>query len=130
MEKIITKLNSLFEELEELKQKHHSNGEKRLYEIHALLERVINRIYPEKDSKKIISGMYSCCGLATDDDSYHQKEFIESIERSQKTIKIIKEEYELFGFDDFKPIKEKTETEVKLKTGFLSASRKKIKEDK
>lgn len=130
MDKILQKLDSTNKELDELKQVHHSKGSERLYDIHALLERVINRIYPEKDAKRLISSMYAIAAIATDDDAYHQRDFLQSIDRSKRTIKTIKEEFELFGFDDFKPIKEKIETEVGVKAGIFNLKRKKTKEDK
>jgi len=124
--RIIQKLNSLYEELEELKQKHYSEGQERLYDIHTLLERIIYRIYPDKDAKRLINSMYSAVTIATSDDAYNQREFITSIERAQRTIRTIKEESELFGFEDFKPLKEKIEEEYQIgsdKFGFWRKKR-------
>lgn len=48
--------------------------------------------------------------IGTDDDAYHQDQYLESITRDVRAISTIINEYELFGFDDFTPVKEKKET--------------------
>ena len=131
MDKVIQKLDEIDKELDELKKLHHSEGSKKLYDINALLERIIKRIYPNKDAEQLIKRMYYSAYIDTGDDKYYQDMFISSIDMAKRVIKTIKEEFGLFGFEDFKPIKEKIETEVQIGSNKLAFwRRKKIKEAK
>ena len=108
--KLISKLKELGEKLDNLKNKKYLEGERELYEIQDLIERIIRRIYPEKDAKNLISKLYFYVGGSRETTEYEkQKKYLDMINKTQKTIKIILEEYELFGFDDFEPIKEQHE---------------------
>jgi hypothetical protein len=131
MEKIIAKLQVLETELENLKKVYYKEGEERYYEIKKLVERIIYRIYPDKDANRLVKSLNNWgATLAGADDSFYQEEFVRNLNKFQRFIRTIKEEYELFGFDDFKPIKEKVETEMGVKAGIFKMSRKKTKEDK
>lgn len=130
MEKIIAKLNELKSSFERLKNEHHSKGEGEFDKNRDFLERVIDRIYPEKDAKelklKLIHDCWATCGNETD--TYWQDFYLTKIDLSLKVINTILEEAELFGFEDFKPIKEKIETEGGVKAGIFNFKRKVTRE--
>ena len=115
MEKIIEKLNELKGMFEELKSVYHKKGEEEFDTTRDLLNRIIDRTYPEKDAKdlkdKLIHKSWVISSSTIEDDAYWQKFYLEKIDLSIRVINTILQEYELFGFDDFKPLKEKTETE-------------------
>jgi len=123
MKKINEKLNDIKKSLEELEKQHYSKGEEDLKFNQNLLERIIDRIYPEKDAKilkdKLVNKFWILTGNETDE--YWQNSYLDKIKRAKRVINTILEESELFGFDDFKPVKEKVETEVQVgsdKIGF------------
>ena len=116
MNKINEKLNEIKSSLNTLKTQHHSKGENELTSCQNLIERIIDRIYPEKDAKqlkdKLVNRFWILTGNETDE--YWQKSYLDKIDRTTRVINTILEESKLFGFEDFKPIKEKTETEVQI----------------
>lgn len=123
MEKIILKIKELKENLEKLKEAHYSKGRKEFYSILSLLDRIIDRTYPEKDAKDIKKKLHRTLFIYTgkETDGEKQQEYLRDIDRAIRVIETITEEYNLLGFDDFKPIKEKVETEVQVgsdKIGF------------
>ncbi len=128
MEKIIDKLKKLRNELQDLKKVHHTKGKEKYKSIVSLLERIIYRTYPEKDAKLLICKLHILRGLSFEKlpDSEEQNEYVYDVNLALKVINTILEEYELFGFDDFKPIKEKTETETGIKAGPFSYRKKKM----
>ncbi len=130
MEKVINKLDEIKSKLNELKKVHHNNGKENFYSILNLLDRIIGRTYPEKDAKDIKKKLHRTFFIYTSNetDEQQQNEYSEDIDRAIRVINTIKEEYSLFGFDDFKPIKEKTETEYGLNKGKFSLFKRKIKE--
>lgn len=122
-QKVIDKLNELKSTLEELKKQHHSKGEKEFESYRSIIKRIIDRVYPEKDAKelkdKLVHKAWIISGNETDE--YWQKFYLTKIDLATEVIDTILEEYKLFGFDDFKPVKEKVETEVQVgsnKIGF------------
>lgn len=130
MVKIINKLKELKTLFENLKKQHHSKGESEFDKNRDLLERIIDRIYPERDAKELKNKLKNNVWILTgnETDKYWQEFYLTKINLSLKVINTILEESALFGFDDFKPIKEKTETEFQIgsnKIGFWR--RKKIK---
>lgn len=128
MEKVIQKLNELKVELEGLQNKHHSEGEERANEISSLMRRIIDRIYPEKDAKNLKSSMIVGIYVATSDDSVRQSDYLIELNLKIKVIKTILEESELFGLEEFEPIKERTETNIKVGIkDYVSWSKKKTK---
>jgi len=128
MEKIILKLNELKTEMESLKKLHHSQGRERYSEIYSLLKRIIDRIYPEKDAKDLKRSLSGIPFAANYSDAEEQKDYLDGLDRKIRVVNTILEEHALLGFDDFKPIKEKIETEANIKTGFFNFGRKTIKE--
>jgi len=130
MEKITNKLKELKTIFERLKEQHHSKGENEFDKNRDFLERVIDRIYPEKDAKelkeKLVHRAWIISGNETDE--YWQKFYLTKVDLSLKVINTILEESELFGFEDFKPIKEKVKTEGGIKTGLFNFKRKVTKE--
>jgi len=126
-QKIIDKLDELKSSFEELKKQHHSKGEKKFDSDRQIIERIIDRVYPEKDAKelkdKLIHKAWIISGNETDE--YWQKFYLTKIDLALGVINTILEEYKLFGFDDFKPIKEKTETEVQIGSNKIGFWRKK-----
>ncbi len=127
MEPVLNKLNDLENRLLELKSVNHQNGKDEYRSITQLIERIIDRIYPEKDAKqfksKLYRGIYVACGERTEEEE--QEEYVYDIDLATRVIGTIKSEYELFGFDDFKPLKEKVETEWQIGTDKLGYFKKK-----
>jgi hypothetical protein len=115
MEDILNKLNDLENRLQELKSVNHLKRIDEYYSITQLLERIIDRIYPEKDAKEIKGNLYP---KKNQHIIYIGNEvqgiFLDDLNTAIRTINTIKNEYELFGFDDFKPLKEKVETEWQI----------------
>jgi hypothetical protein len=110
-EKIISKLKEYKEELIALKLTHHSQGNSK--ELKNKVKMVIRRVYPnyEDVEKKLFPrGIY----IATGTSQYDQHDYIRDIEKIIGAIDIILEEFELFGFQDFEPVKKKIESELKL----------------
>ena len=117
------------DDFEALKKEHYRQAREKYYQLSQLLERIIDRIYPEKDAKQLKNNLYPIAYIATaKSDAEEQKEFCDDIDMKINVIKTILEEYELFGFDDFKPVKEKVETEAGIKAGIFNLSRKKTRE--
>ena len=129
-QKIIDKLNELKNTLTELKKIHHSKGADKFESERDLIKRIIDRTYPEKDAKELKDRlMYKAWAISGNEtDEYWQKFYLNKIDLAIRVIDTILKEYELFGFDDFKPIKEKVETEAKVKMGLFSLGRKTTKE--
>ena len=112
MEKIIKKLKDIKKQLESLKQKHHGEGKEEYYQIDQIIQRIIDRIYPEKDANDLKQKMRRLLFVGGDStDVEDQKDYNLDLDLAIKVVTTIIEEYELFGFDNFKPIKEKIETE-------------------
>ncbi len=121
MEAILNKLDDLENKLQKLKSLYYYEGKDEYRSITQLLERIIDRIYPEKDAKEIKRKLYSYVS------SEGQTDYENDIDRAIRVIGTIKGEYELFGFDSFKPLKEKVKTEMEIGIGNI-ARFKKIKE--
>lgn len=122
-QKIIDKLNELKNSLTDLKKIHHLKGADKFESDRDLIKRIIDRTYPEKDAKELKDRlMYKTWIISGNEtDEYWQKFYLNKIDLVIRVIDTILKEYELFGFDDFKPIKEKVETEVQIgsnKVGF------------
>lgn len=130
IQKIIDKLNELKNSLNELKNQHHSKGENDFETYRDLLNRIIGRIYPEKDAEKLKDKLIHKYWMITgnETDEYWQKFYLDKIDLSIRVINTILEEYKLLGFDDFKPIKEKVESEIGLNRGKISLFKRKTKE--
>jgi hypothetical protein len=108
--------------------KDHLEGwEDLLYQIN-FLERVIDRIYPEKEAKKMKIKLHYSPNKPADFMFKKEIAYVEKIKRAKNTIKLIIDEYAYFGFDDFNPVKERVETEAGIKAGIFKLSRKKTRE--
>ena len=112
--KVMTKLEELKKNLVYLRKINRKEGEGKFDSYRDLLNRIIDRIYPEKDAKelkeKLIHKHWAITGNETEE--YWQKFYMDKIDLSLRVINTIIEEWKIFGFDDFKPIKEKVETEA------------------
>ena len=125
-QKILDKLKELKILLIPLKLKHHSQGKDDFYRIMILLDRIVDRTYPEKDAKSIKNKYHRIAFFGGEiPDEEKQKDFIKDIEGKIKAIDLILEEYSLFGFDDFKQVKEKIETEIQIGSNKIGFWRKK-----
>lgn len=127
MEKIVAKLNEIKTSLNNLKNQHHSKGEDNFESYRDLIKRIIDRIYPEKDAKELKDRLVHKSWVITgnETDEYWQKFYLAKIDLAIRVINTILEEYKLLGFDDFKPIKEKVETEVQVGSNKLGFWRRK-----
>ena len=111
-EKVMVKLEEYKKKLEKLQEVHHSKGRDDFRLIHDKIKMMIRRIYPNPD--EIIKQFFKYFRVGHDNDQWHQEEYIGEIKDNLRVIDMIKEEFEIMGLDNFKPIKEKTETEVKV----------------
>ncbi len=109
MEIILNKLNDLENRLKELRSINYQKGRDEYYSITQLLERIIDRTYPEKDAKEIKRNLYQVYVAGGG-----QEKYVVDINLAIRTISTIRSEYELFGFDNFKPLKEKVESEWQI----------------
>jgi len=126
LEQIIDKLHELKEKLNQLKNLNYREGSEDYESIKQLLERIIDRTYPEKDAQdlKIQLDAFSRARYEAE----RQNLYLKGITNAVRVIDTILDEYELFGFDDFKPVKEKVETEFKVGIkDFVSYGKKKTK---
>ncbi len=114
MENILKKLNDLEERLQELRYMNYQRGRDEYYSITQLLERIIERIYPEKDAKLIKGNLYAVWAESKQTNIGKREDYVRDIDLAIRVIGTIRDEYELFGFNDFKPLKEKVETELQL----------------
>lgn len=129
MEKIIKKLKEMSGEFNQLKAVNHRVGKEKYYDLSHMLDRIIDRIYPEKDANRLkSSSIISCYIVHEQSEAEEQEEYIEKITLKIRTIDTIIGEFELFGFDNFKPVKEKVEVGGGINTGFLSLGAKKTME--
>ena len=126
MEKFIDKVDELLKNLEGISKLPHLEGEDKLQTIMDVINRIIDRVYPEKDATELKKKMivrHIAFGELTDEEK--QNDYVLGINRAIRVINIIKEEFELFGFDDLKPIKEKVETEWQVGSDKLGYFKKK-----
>lgn len=113
--KIIEKLDEMHTDLGYLKGKQHSQGKDEYKQILQLLERIIHRIYPEKQAEGLNKNLHKIKLLYSGmTDTQKQENYLDDIKSAIRVVTAIREESELFGFDDFKPLKEKTETTMQL----------------
>ena len=82
MEKVLSKIKELKAKLEDLKNKNHRGGQDEYYSLVQFLERIIDRIYPEKDAKKLKSQLYHIAYVVRErTEAEKQEKYIEDIER-------------------------------------------------
>lgn len=111
-EKVIDKLNAMKGRFTELKNVRYHEAKDEYYKMTEVLERIIDRIYPEKDAKSLKSKLHRGVWIAVEQSEVEeQKDFCYDTDLKLHIIDAILEEHDLFGFDDFKPLKEKKETE-------------------
>gem|GEM_PF-3347652 len=105
MEEIQSKLNDLQKNLQALKSKNYRDGQNEYESIIQFIERIIDRIYPERQATELIKQLHpSWWG------EDNQTAYLAYIDFAIRVIGTIKAEDELFGLDDFKPLKEKVKT--------------------
>lgn len=125
LEKILAKIKELKDKFEKLKTKSYQIGKEEYESTVQFLERAIDRIYPEKDAKDLKKKLSYGMEFIYESD---QAKYLENVNRAIRVIDTILEEAETFGFDDFKPIKEKEETEIGINKGKFSLFKHKTKE--
>ncbi len=122
-------MNELKNKFEILKKKSYREGGEEYSSVVQFLERAIDRIYPEKDAKKLKSQLYFITYIARErSEAEKQEEYTQEINMALRVINTVLEEAEVFGFNDFNPAKEKIETEASVKAGIFTLRRKKTKE--
>lgn len=110
MEKVLSKITELKEKYEDLKKKSYKDGGEEHSSLSQFLRRAIDRIYPEKDATNLKRQLYHIAYFGGEQtEAEKQEEYIDHINMALRVINTIIEEAEVFGFDDFKPIREKTE---------------------
>ena len=115
MDKIIEKLEEIKGELEYLRHTRHTQEIEENYDkIELLIRRFIDRIYPEKQAKDLKSYLGVGSYITGRSDAEKQREYLYDIDRAINVVETILEEHETAGFDDFKPLKEKTETTLQI----------------
>jgi hypothetical protein len=112
-EKIITHLESLKSELEEIKKSYNETNTSRLSDISSKISMIIRRVYP---NHKEIEDKFFERGpkIYYDNDELFREYYASDCNQAIRAIDTIIEEFKLFGFDDFTPIKEKIETEYQV----------------
>lgn len=122
-EKVLEKINIMKNRFVELKNIRRTDAKEEYYQMAGVLERIIDRIYPVRDAQSLkgnlVRGIYFA-GPTTE--AEEQKDFIYDIDLKLRVIDTILQEHELFGFDNFEPIKKTKETEWQLgsdKIGFF-----------
>ena len=113
--KIIGELSKIEKRLKELMNTSYKETQEEYQELCGTLRMIIRRVYPEKDIKKIISNTFPIAmafGGMTEEQE--QKFYISDVKSVLRGVKTIKQEYELFDFKDFTPVKEKTEWKLGL----------------
>ena len=115
MEEIQNKLDELHNKLQELRSISYQDGKNEYKKTTQFLERIIFRIYPEKDAKQIKSKLYDDLFVVYErTEVQDQEEYVYAIDLAIRVIETIKAENELFGFEEFKPLKEKVKTEKQI----------------
>lgn len=115
--KIIEKLNELEAKLNRLKKLRHTEGEEERKDIVQLLDRIIARVYLEKDARDLRNDVHLCMGaLGGESESTKQYRYIRQIDPALRVISAIKEEDDIFGLEDFKPLKEGVPSVVNITT--------------
>jgi hypothetical protein len=105
-------LKELRDKLLPLKNLNHKEGEDELNRIKKQIKMTIRRIYPNPE--KVEKSLFSSLWVGTDVEEYLQKDYLDDIEECVVAIETISTEIEVFGIDDFTPVKEKTETTTKV----------------
>ncbi len=101
IEEIQSKLNDLQKNLQALKSKNYRDGLNEYESLILFLERIIDRLYPEREATELKKQFHM---PFWGEDS--QIGYVADIEVAIRVIGTIKAEDELFGLDDFKPLKE------------------------
>lgn len=123
MEEIQSKLNDLQNKLQELRSKRYQDGQNEYESLIQFIKRIIDRLYPEKQATELKKELFMSWGSENT-----QKDYVIHIDLAIRVIGTIKAEDELFGLDDFKPLKEKVKTEWQLGSEKIGAMFKKTKE--
>lgn len=115
MDKIIENLHKIRRDLEHLRGEQHSEGEEEYQQILQLIRRIIDRIYPEKQAENLKRNLIRIIfsGEMTDE-AQEQENYLYDLNSAIRVVTTLIKEGEIFGFQDFKPLKEKTETTVQL----------------
>jgi hypothetical protein len=123
MEEIQNKLNDLQNKLQALRSKRYQDGQNEYESLILFIERIIDRLYPERQATELKKKLFMSWGSGNT-----QKDYVIQIDLAIRVIDTIKGEDELFGLDDFKPLKEKVKTEWQLGSEKIGAMFKKTKE--
>ena len=109
---MIAELEELKNQLLELKSETYTIGIPKLDKISSVYSMIIRRIYPESERNSYMVGGVAAIYNKTNEEE--QEEYLSDIDTYIRKIDTIKKEYELFGFDDFTPLKKKIETTMRL----------------
>ena len=111
IKRMVDEVKNMKRKLEDLKLINPSFGKDEYYSIEKLLERLISKIYSEKEATELRNCLYS---YTPDYGYYGVEEYVCDINRLLGVINTILKEYEICGLDDFKPVKEKIEKERQI----------------
>lgn len=130
LDKIKHSLIELKETLEKLLGNNFDTGKDEMYEIQSNLRMIIRRIYPNSQEveKQFIGDKHFYWTGDEVSSEARQKWFIRDVKEFIVVIDTILKEEEIFDLENFKPLKEKVETEWQVgsnKVGFFR--KKKIK---
>lgn len=107
---IMERLEGLKSQLLELKRETHTKGRTKFEKISQEYSMIIRRIYSEQERiNYIVGSVPSICNKANEEE---QEEYLRDIDSCIGCIDLIKREFDLFGFEDFTPLKKKTEIEI------------------
>jgi hypothetical protein len=126
--KVIGKLQEFRNDLRELKSVNNEKGRGRLSQISSILDRIIERVYPEKDATRLKSeahppvGCVIGCRSQSEYEAEEEQDYQDEVDNVTRVVETILEEHELFGLEDFEPKREKKETEWQVghsKIGYI-----------
>ena len=112
-QKIVAYLENLRVDLEQMKGVYNRSNTTALSDIRSKISMIIRRVYP---NHKEIEGKFFDPGprMYYDDDELFREYYVSDCNQAIRAIDTVVEEFRLFGFDDFTPIKEKVETEYQV----------------
>lgn len=129
-ELIMKRLGEYKETLKRIRDDHYRDSEDVYNDVYQKIITAIKRIYPEPNDKMKQFFSSAFAARVGADDHYWQQRYIEQIDEAIRAIDTMTEEFELFGFGDFKPVKEKIETTVGIGKETFGFMRKKTTEKK
>lgn len=110
-------LHHLQKEIDKLLRLEYSMSRDQIRDIYAKMDMIIRRIYP--NYQEVRDSLIGTGIFHWDDDTFPNKElkqkwYIDDLKKILRGIDVIFSEKTIFGFEDFRPEKDKKETEWKL----------------